>query len=126
MMAGPELIDLYILGRPPQAQAKLREIRKAIRSVAPDATEIISYQMPTFYYNGNLVYFAGYERHIGFYPGANGISEFEKELGEYKHAKGSIQFPLDKPLPISLIKRIVKFRVEENSRKALRPRKRKP
>ncbi len=126
MQGEPDLVELYILSAPTQAQGKLREIRKAIRSAAPDASEIISYQMPTLYFHGNLVYFAGYEKHIGFYPGANGISEFEKELGEYKHAKGSVQFPLDKPLPISLIKRIVKFRVAENSLKASRPRKRKP
>ncbi|MEZ0371430.1 MAG: iron chaperone [Candidatus Sericytochromatia bacterium] len=108
------MIDAYIQAFPEQTQAKLNQIRQLIRAEAPDATEKISYQMPTYDLNGNLVHFAGYEKHIGFYPGAKGISTFEAELQPYKHAKGSVQFPLSKPLPQALIKRIVKFRAAEN------------
>ncbi|MCX7024451.1 MAG: DUF1801 domain-containing protein [Spirochaetes bacterium] len=111
-------IDRYIQGFPRRTQALLKEMRRIIRSVAPDAAEKISYQMPTFHLHGNLVHFAGYERHIGFYPTSSGISAFESELGPYKHAKGSVQFPIEEPLPADLIMRITRFRLEENMRNA--------
>ncbi len=117
------LVDQYIKRFPQQTQSKLSEIRKIIRAAAPDATEKISYQIPTFYLYGNLVHFAGYERHIGFYPGASGISTYKNKLKKYKSAKGSVQFPLERPLPGELIKRIVKFRVEENRMKASKGKK---
>jgi uncharacterized protein YdhG (YjbR/CyaY superfamily) len=110
-------IDEYIATFPEPVQVKLNEMRMLIRQLAPDAQEKISYQMPTFYLNGNLVHFAAFSKHIGFYPGSSGIARFEPELSGYKHARGSIQFPLDKPLPVDLIKKIVKFRVEENLKK---------
>jgi uncharacterized protein YdhG (YjbR/CyaY superfamily) len=109
-------IDDYIRGFPPRVRAILSELRSTIRRAAPQATEKISYRMPTFYLNGNLVHFAAYEHHIGFYPAPSGIARFKKELARYKSAKGSVQFPLDEPLPIELIAAIVEFRVAENSR----------
>ncbi|MBN7771765.1 iron chaperone [Clostridium aminobutyricum] len=93
---------------------KLQEIRQVIKEAAPQASEKISWRMPTFYLNGNLVHFAMHKSHIGFYPGASGVENFKDQLGEYKYAKGSIQFPLSKPLPEKLITDIVKFRVQEN------------
>jgi len=120
-------IDEYIGTFPPGTQKKLQEMRKIISSAAPHAVEKISYQIPTFFLFGNLVHFAGYERHIGFYPTPDGISRFKIELKPYKSAKGSVQFPLTEPLPAETIKNIVKFRVEENTRKAMeRRRKRSP
>ena len=110
-------IDNYIMQYPKDLQVKLQEIRKIIKDVAPQATEKISWRMPTFYLNGNLVHFALHKSHIGFYPGASGVENFESELGEYKHSKGAIQFPLSKPLPKDLITRIVEFRVKENTNK---------
>ena len=110
-------IDEYILQFPVEIQELLEQIRIAVQEEAPKATEKISYQMPTFYWKGNLVHFAAYEKHIGFYPTPSGIEEFEEELGKYKRGKGSIQFPIKEPLPIELIKKIVKFRVTENSAK---------
>ena len=97
---------------------RLQEIRAAIKSAAPNATEKISYQMPTFYLNGNLVHFAAFKEHIGFYPTPSGIEAFQKELSIYKGAKGSVQFPLDEPMPLKLISRIVKFRAAENLKQA--------
>ena len=113
---GISSVDQYIKRSPQQAQVKLDEMRRIIQAAAPDASEKISYQIPTYYLFGNLVHFAGYEKHIGFYPGANGISTFKEELKVFKNAKGSVQFPLEDPLPEELIKRIVKFRVEENTK----------
>ena len=107
-------IDHYISAFPEDIQERLFEMRKIINQLAPDAIEKISYQMPTFHLNGNLVHFAAYSNHIGFYPTPSGISQFKKDLISYKHAKGSVQFPHDQPLPIELIKKIVKFRIEEN------------
>ena len=95
----------------------MEQMRATIKKAAPKATETISYQIPTFVLNGYLVYFAGYKNHIGFYPGAGGIAKFAKELSVYKGAKGSVQFPIDKQLPLSLITRIVKFRVKQNLEK---------
>jgi uncharacterized protein YdhG (YjbR/CyaY superfamily) len=110
-------IDEYIRSFPKEIQKLLNEVRAAIKSAAPEASEKISYQIPTFYLNGNLVHFAAFKNHIGFYPTSSGISAFKDELKEYKSAKGSVQFPLDKPMPIDLIKKIVKFRVLENTQK---------
>jgi uncharacterized protein YdhG (YjbR/CyaY superfamily) len=92
----------------------LNELRQTIREAAPQAEETISYQMPTFRLNGNLVHFAAFKNHIGFYPTPTGIEAFQKELSSYKGAKGSVQFPIDQPLPLSLIRRIVEYRVREN------------
>lgn len=106
-------IDEYIKTFPKEVQAILQELRKTIRETAPEASEKISYQIPTFYLNGNLVHFAAYKNHIGFYPGASGVSKFKKEIDKYKNAKGSVQFPIDQPLPFDLVRKIVKFRVGE-------------
>lgn len=113
----PNSIDEYISMFPNDVQKRLKEVRETIRKAAPEAKETINYQIPTFKLNGNLVHFAGFKKHIGFYPAPSGIEKFKDELTMYKGAKGSIQFPLDKPLPLDLIKRIVKFRVQENKRK---------
>lgn len=110
-------IDAYIARFPEDTQEVLREMRALIHATAPGASETISYQMPTFDLNGkHLVHFAGYEKHIGFYPIPTGIEAFKEELKPYKQGKGSVQFPLGQPLPSDLIRRIVEFRVEENLR----------
>ena len=107
-------IDEYIAGFPDETRELLEEMRTLIRSVAPDATETISYAIPTFDLNGeHLVHFAGFKKHIGFYPVPSGIEAFKDELAPYKSGKGSAQFPLGKPLPSDLIRRIVEFRVRE-------------
>lgn len=111
-MANQE-IDAYIATFPVAVQAKLNRIRELIRSAAPGASEKIAYQIPTFYLNGNLVHYAAFKKHIGFYPTSSGIAAFEQDLLPYKHAKGSVQFPLDQDLPEDLILRMVKFRVAE-------------
>ena len=108
-------VDEYINQFPEDVQLILNNIRQIIREEAPEATEKISYQMPTFVYHGNLVHFAGYKNHIGFYPTPSGITAFQKEIEEYKNAKGSVQFPLTKPIPYELIRKIVQHRVNENS-----------
>jgi uncharacterized protein YdhG (YjbR/CyaY superfamily) len=110
----PQTIDEYIAGFPADVQDVLQKIRKTIHEAAPDAQEKISYQMPTFFLKGNLVHFAAFKEHIGFYPVPTGIEKFKKELSVYKQGKGSVQFPLDKPMPYDLITKIVKFRVKEN------------
>ena len=117
-------IDEYIAGFPKDVQAILQKIRGIIRKVAPDAVEAIKYQIPTFVLNGNLVHFAAFQKHIGLYPTPSGIEEFRDELSVYKSAKGSVQFPLDAPVPFSLITKIVKFRVKE-TREKVAPRSRK-
>ncbi len=114
----PQTIDEYIAGFPQDVQEKLEQVRRTIREAAPDAQEKISYKMPTFTLKGNLVYFAAFKNHIGFYPIPSGIEEFKEELSAYEQGKGSVQFPLDKPIPFDLISRIVKFRVKENLAKA--------
>ena len=114
----PQTIDEYVAGFPPDVQKVLQKIRMTIHEAAPDATEKISYQMPTFYLMGNLVHFAAFKEHIGFYPVPTGIEKFKKELSVYKQGKGSVQFPLDEPMPYDLISKIVKFRVKENLAKA--------
>jgi uncharacterized protein YdhG (YjbR/CyaY superfamily) len=111
-------VDAYIAGFPKPTQALLGKIRAAIRKAAPEADEGIGYQMPAYKFHGPLVYFAGYDNHIGFYPGAAGIAHFKKEIAAYKSAKGSVQFPLDQPMPLDLVARIVAFRVGENGMKA--------
>lgn len=111
-------IDEYILQFPLAVQEILKKIRNVVKEAAPEAVEKISYQMPTFYLHGNLVHFAAHKNHIGFYPTPNAIDAFKKELSAYKGAKGSVQFPLEKPIPYDLIGQIVKFRVAENLKKA--------
>ena len=107
-------IDEYIATFPEEIQKILEELRATIRASASDAEEKISYQMPTFALKGNLVHFAAHKKHIGFYPSPSGIQAFKHELSIYEGAKGSVRFPIDKPLPLELISKIVKFRVTEN------------
>ncbi|HUP62007.1 MAG TPA: DUF1801 domain-containing protein [Thermoanaerobaculia bacterium] len=109
-------IDEYIAGFPNDVQKILKKIRTTIRKAAPDAQETIRYAIPTFTLNGNLVHFAAYKHHIGFYPAPSGTKKFQKELAPYKSGKGSIQFPLDEPIPCDLISEIVKFRVREQKK----------
>ncbi|KUO75863.1 MAG: hypothetical protein APF81_05385 [Desulfosporosinus sp. BRH_c37] len=111
-------IDEYISKSPLEIQETLKILRKVIKEAAPEAEEKISYQMPTFALHGNLVHFAACKKHIGFYPTPSGIDSFKHELSEYKGSKGSVQFPIEKPLPYELIREIVKFRVAENVNKA--------
>ncbi|UKS26688.1 DUF1801 domain-containing protein [Paenibacillus sp. HWE-109] len=118
-----ESIDAYIATFPADVQEVLAELRQFIKEWVPEAKEKISYQMPTFDLHGNLVHFAAYKNHIGFYPAASGIEAFKDELAAYKGAKGSVQFPLGKPLPYELIGRIVAFRVAENIERAKRKSK---
>jgi len=122
----PKTIDEYIAGFPNDVQEILEKIRMTIRKAAPDAEETIKYQMPTFTLKGNLVYFAAFKKHIGFYPPTStGSAKFKKELSVYEGAKGSLRFPLDKPIPFGLISRIVKLRVKENLERAEAKRKKK-
>jgi uncharacterized protein YdhG (YjbR/CyaY superfamily) len=117
--SGFNSIDEYIATFPKDTQKILQEIRATIKAAAPDAEEKIGYQMPTFTLNGgNLVHFAAFKKHIGFYPTPSGIEAFQKELSIYEGAKGSVQFPIDEPMPLKLISKIVKFRVAESSKKA--------
>jgi uncharacterized protein YdhG (YjbR/CyaY superfamily) len=109
--------DAYAARFPKKTQQLLRQMRQTIRKAAPQATETISYRMPAVRLNGILVWYAAHTKHIGFYPGASGIAAFEKELSVYKSAKGSVQFPLDEPLPLSLVTRIVAYRVREQQAK---------
>lgn len=111
-------VDEYIACFPAGVSEMLAQIRETITGAAPEAVESISYQMPGYKLSGMLVYFAGYKKHIGFYPGAGAIEKFRDELKDYKTSKGTIQFPLDTPLPLDLIKRIVEFRVVENLSRA--------
>jgi uncharacterized protein YdhG (YjbR/CyaY superfamily) len=110
-------IDEYIKTFPADIQIILEKMRQTIRKAAPEAVEVISYHMPAFKLNGILVYFAAYKNHIGFYPTSSGIEAFKEELAAYKWSKGAVQFPLDKPIPFALVKRIVIFRVKGNSKK---------
>lgn len=121
----PTTIDEYIAGYPANVQEILRTIRAVIREEAPDAEEAIKYQLPTFVLNGNLVHFGAFKNHIGFYPAPQGIEQFKEELSAYKGAKGSVQFPLDQPMPLDLIRRIVRFRVQGNLEKAAAKGKKK-
>lgn len=114
----PQDIDAYIAGFPKDVQEVLEKIRRTIRKAAPDAEEKISYQMPTFFLKGNLIHFAAYKKHIGLYPAPRGLARFKKELSAYEGGKGTVRFPLNKPIPFALIGKIVKFRVEENLERA--------
>jgi uncharacterized protein YdhG (YjbR/CyaY superfamily) len=107
-------IDDYISGFPEEVQAILQELRQTIQKAAPDAEEAIKYGIPTFTLKGNLVHFAAYKKHIGFYPTPSGLEAYKEELSGYKGAKGSVQFPIDQVLPFALISKIVKFRVKQN------------
>ena len=115
--ANYQSIDEYIAQFPPEIREKLQEIRKIIREAAPDAEEKISYRMPAFALNGILVYFAAFKNHLGFFPTASGVEGFKDQLTGYKISKGTIQLPLDQPIPVDLIRKIVRFRVEENLEK---------
>ncbi len=119
----PENVAEYISGFPKDVQEKLEKLRATIREAAPEAEEKISYQMPTFVLEGNLVHFAAYKKHIGFYPTPSGIEKFKAKLSAYKWAKGSIQFPLGEPIPYELVREIVAYRVKENLEKAESKRK---
>jgi uncharacterized protein YdhG (YjbR/CyaY superfamily) len=112
---GMHTIDEYIQSFPKPVQSKLEQIRHLVRELAPDAQEKISYQIPTFYLKGNLVHFAAFKGHIGFYPTPSGIEAFQKELSKYKNGKGSVQFPMDEPLPMELIRKMIKYRLEKKS-----------
>jgi uncharacterized protein YdhG (YjbR/CyaY superfamily) len=116
-MKNPENIDAYIASFPPDIQTLLQQMRSMVKQVAPQAEETISYGMPAFKLNGILVWFAAHSNHIGLYPRGSGIEEFAAQLKGYKVSKGTIQFPLNKPLPVLLIGKIVQFRVDENLRK---------
>jgi uncharacterized protein YdhG (YjbR/CyaY superfamily) len=111
-------INEYIAQFSPEIQAKLKEIQAVIKAAAPEASEKISYQMPTFYLQGNLVHFAAYKHHIGFYPNPGGIEQFAQELSRYETSKGAIRFPINEPIPLDLVRRITAFRVQQNQEKA--------
>lgn len=113
----PVTIEEYIAGFPEDAQKKLKQVHNCIKKAAPKAEETIGYGIPTYKLNGNLVHFGGYKQHVGFYPAPAGIKAFEKELSVYKSSKGAVQFPLDEPMPVALITKIVKFRVKQNLEK---------
>jgi len=113
----PANIDEYIAGFPPNVQEILEQLRITIKNAAPGAEESISYQMPTFKQAGNLVHFAAYKNHIGFYPGSGGIKNFQEQLSVFEGSKGTVRFPIDKPLPLNLIAEVVKFRVKINLEK---------
>ena len=123
--APPTTIDAYIAGFPEEVRAILEKIRGIVKAAAPEAEEAIKYQIPTFVLNGNLVHFAAFENHIGLYPTPSGIEQFKDALSKYKNAKGSVQFPLDAPIPYPLIKKIVAFRVKENREKATKKTRKK-
>ena len=110
----PTTIDAYIADFPKDVQERLEKVRATIRKAAPDAEEAIKYQIPTFVLNGNLIHFGGYKNHIGLYPGSKPIEEFRDELSKYEVSKGTVKFPLDKPLPMGLITKITKFCVKRN------------
>lgn len=116
-MIKPKSIDEYISWYPPEVAGRLEILRQTIAKAAPEAKETISYSMPAFEFNGVLCYFAAFKDHLSFFPTASGVEAFKEELQGYKASKGTIQLPQDKPLPLELISRIVKFRVEENTRK---------
>lgn len=118
-------IDAYIAAFPEDIQERLQAIRATIRAAAPEATEAISYGMPTFRLYGNLVHFAAFKNHIGFYPAPSGIENFKEQLVSYKTSKGALQFPLDRPIPHELVAEIVRFRVDENTRNAAAKKNRK-
>jgi len=110
-------VDAYIAAQPKNVAAKLKQLRQTVRSAAPEAQEIISYGMPAYKYHGRLVYFGAFKNHISFYPRPSGSTTFQKELSQYKGAKGTVKLPLDKPLPLGLIRKIVKFKAKANLKK---------
>jgi uncharacterized protein YdhG (YjbR/CyaY superfamily) len=112
-------IDGYIKTFPEDTQSILEKMRRTIQNAAPEAAEAISYQIPTFKLNGNLVHFAAFKKHIGFYPTSSGIEAFKKELSPYKGGRGSVQFPINKPIPYDLVRKITMFRVKENLKKKI-------
>ena len=118
MKAPAKNIDEYIADFPEEVRVRLEKMRATIQKAAPKAEETINYSMPTFKLHGNLVHFAAYKHHVGFYPGPSAINEVAKELVTYKTSKGAIQFPHDKPIPYALVTKIVKFRVKKNTEKA--------
>jgi uncharacterized protein YdhG (YjbR/CyaY superfamily) len=122
-MTNPIDFNEYKSSFPKEVQEVLDLVRATIKKAAPEAEEVISYSMPAFKMNGMLVWYAAHSKHIGFYPGASGIAVFKKELSIYKGAKGSVQFPFDKPMPINLITAIVKFKVEENLHRKISKKK---
>lgn len=111
-------VDQYIQQFPEDVRSRLEKVRSEISKVIPEAKECMKYGIPTFEFNGNLVHYAGYKNHLGFYPGSSGIAHFSAEISNYKNAKGSIQFPNNQDLPIELILKITKFRIRENIEKA--------
>jgi uncharacterized protein YdhG (YjbR/CyaY superfamily) len=121
--AGPRTIDEYIAGFPPKVRAILKQIRSTVRAAAPDAEEVISYQMPAFKQDGILIYFAAFKTHIGVFPPVSGDARLEKALARYAGPKGNLRFPLDEPIPYDLIRRIVALRVRQNTAKAAARRK---
>lgn len=121
-----QTMDGYIAGFPPEVQAVLQQIRAVIREAAPQASETINYGIPTFTLGGNLVHFAAFKKHIGFYPTPSGIEKFKDQLAKYEGAKGSVQFPLEQPMPVELIREITLFRVQENLERAAAKGKKKP
>ncbi len=115
--------DEYIAAFPEEIRMLLEQIRSTIKAAAPEAEETINYGMPTFKFHGNLVHFAAYKNHIGFYPAPSGLTAFKDEISKYKNSKGAVQFPLDEKIPLELISNIVKFRMDENREKAKKLRK---
>jgi uncharacterized protein YdhG (YjbR/CyaY superfamily) len=122
-MSKPNNVDEYIAGFPVTVQEKLQQIRQTILKAAPHSQEIIGYSMPTYRQNSNLVYFAGWTNHVGFYPGASALIRFKDDLLEYSGAKGSVQFPYDKPIPLDIVHAIVTYRVQEDMELAERRKK---
>ena len=116
-MAPAKTVDEYLKPFPPAVRSMLDKLRQTIKAAAPEAEEVISYMMPAYKQNGVLVYFGGYNTHIGFYPTSSGIEAFKKELSAYDSSKGTVRFPVDKPLPLGLIRKIVKFRLMETETK---------
>ena len=110
-----ETVDEYLSALPQHARAVAASLRQTIRQAAPQAEEVISYNMPAFRWKGILVWYAAFKKHVGLYPKASAIAAFQSELAPYKTSKGAIQFPIDRPIPAGLVKKIVKFRVEENT-----------
>lgn len=116
--AKPATIDEYLAGFPAEVQRALQEVRNTIKAAVPEATQTINYSIPTFTLHGNLVHFAAFKHHLGFYPTPSGIEHFKEQLSAYEGAKGSVKFPLDQPLPLDLIREIVLFRAKENRSRA--------
>lgn len=121
--AVPSTVDEYIAAFPKEVQQLLNQLRKTIKTAAPKAEELISYQMPAYKLNGMLVFFAAYKNHIGFYPTGAGIEKFKTAIKKYKWSKGAVQFPIDKPLPLSLVTRIVKFKSKDNQERMIAKKK---